>query len=282
MPQSWRVLEVLIAVAIVSGSVFVAADEPPEKRANGWHVHRMTSKLQAGPTEIKVLLPDQIESGKRYPVLYVLPVEANNEHRYGDGLAEVQRVNLHNKHGLICVAPTFAHLPWYADHPTDASIRQESYFISEVVPLVDRSYPVPGDREGRWLVGFSKSGWGAFSLLARHPDLFGRAAAWDAPLNMPRFDMYGAGQVFGNQEHFEKYRVLPALQNCKPLANSPSRLVLTGYDNFRDQHVTAQMRLSESQIGLTYRDGPQRRHVWNSGWVEEAVDLLAELKPSDK
>jgi hypothetical protein len=236
------------------------------------------SELQAGPTEIRVLLPDRMEAGQRYAVLYVLPVEANRESRYGDGLAEVKRCDIHNKHQLICVAPTFAHLPWYADHPTDKSIRQESYFVNEVVPLVERLYSARADRDGRWLLGFSKSGWGAWSLLARHPDLFGRAAAWDAPVDMPRFDQFGAGQVFRTQEHFETYRLLPALKNCTSLTDKPPRLVLTGYDNFRDQHEAAHKQLDEWKIPHVYRDGPKRKHVWHSGWVEEAVDLLAGLK----
>jgi hypothetical protein len=31
-----------------------------------------------------------------------------------------------------------------------------------------------------------------------------------------------------------------------------------------------------TQLGIPhdYRDGVYRRHVWNSGWVPEAVDLL--------
>ena len=40
------------------------------------------------------------------------------------------------------VAPTFSHLPWYADHPTKPEIRQETYFLKVVVPFIDKTYPV--------------------------------------------------------------------------------------------------------------------------------------------
>ena len=103
-------------------------------------------------------------------------------------------------------------------------------------------------------------------MLLRHPDLFGRAAAWDAPLDMQRFDLYGAGQVFGTQDHFESYRVLPAAMGCMSLTDGPPRLVLTGFDNFRSQHETAHRQLEEWRVPHIYRDGPQRKHVWNSGW----------------
>ncbi len=272
-----------------------------EKSPEGWITHVVESDYQAKPTEIRVLLPDKLDAMKPHPVLYVLPVEAGRESKYGDGLAEVKRCDLHNKHGLICVAPTFAHLPWYADHPTDKTIRQESYFVKVVVPFIDRTYqldqkrrmdassvrvsldsdgrgvpPTTATKESRWLFGFSKSGWGAWSLLARHPDLFGKAAAWDAPLDMPRFDLYGAAQVFGTQEHFELHRVLPAIQKSPELKGNAPRFVLTGYDNFRSHHETAHKQLEEWNVPHLYRDGPKLKHVWNSGWVEEAVELLIE------
>jgi hypothetical protein len=279
-PRCIDVATLILCIA-VQAPLFAEDAGPGQitKSTNGWFVHRVTSERQAGPTEVKVLLPDRMEPGRRYPVLYALPVEAGNEQKYGDGLAEVKRCDIHNKYGLICVAPTFAHLPWYADHPTDKSMQQESYFVEDVVPLVDRMYATQANRRGRWLLGFSKSGWGAWSLLARHPGLFDRAAAWDAPLEMSRFDLYGAGPVFGNQDHFETYRVLPALKNCEALRDSPARLVLTGYDNFRSHHVAAHAKLVEWKIPHVYRDGPQRKHVWNSGWIEEAVELLAAESP---
>jgi hypothetical protein len=60
-------------------------------------------------------------------VVYVLPVEAGTESRYGDGLKEVKKLDLHYTLGAVFVARTFSHLPWYADHPTKPEIRQESY-----------------------------------------------------------------------------------------------------------------------------------------------------------
>src|SRR5262249_32081862 len=57
---------------------------------HGLLVHMVRSEYQAGTTEIRLLLPDRLETGRRYPAVYVLPVEARNEHRYGNGLLEVR------------------------------------------------------------------------------------------------------------------------------------------------------------------------------------------------
>ncbi len=236
--------------------------------------HRISSEYQAGQTTIRVLLPDRLEKGKQYPVLYVLPVEAGDGRRWGDGLAEVERHDLHNRFGLICVTPTFSQLPWFADHPTDRKIRQESYLLKTVVPLVDRTYPTLATREGRLLVGFSKSGFGAFTLLLRHPDVFGKAAAWDAPLMMQRPDKYGMAAIYATQENFEHYNISKLLERRAPTLGTNPRLIHFGYGGFQEHHRAAHRRMEELKIAHIYRDGPQRKHSWESGWLREAVEML--------
>jgi S-formylglutathione hydrolase FrmB len=130
-----------------------------------------------------VLRPDTFQTGRRYRVLYLLSVDAGDNLQFSNPMAEARRLGFHNRNDLICAYATFSQTSWYADNPLNARMRQESYFVHDVVPLIERRYPVIPLPVGRLLVGFSKSGWGAFTLLLRHPDLFGKAAAWDAPLD---------------------------------------------------------------------------------------------------
>ena len=245
-----------------------------KKDGNGFLVHEVRSPYQAKTTQIRVLLPDKIEKGKKYPVVYVLPVEAGTESRYGDGLKEVQKLDLHNKLSAVFVAPTFSHLPWYADHPTNPEIRQESYFLKVVVPFIDKTYPVRAEAEGRLLLGFSKSGWGAWSLLLRNPDLFGKAAAWDAPLMMDKRGKYGSGDIFGTDANFEGYRIGKLLEDKASKFQKEKRLILLGYGNFRAEHEKAHALMDKLKVAHEYRDGPERKHDWHSGWVKEAVERL--------
>jgi len=241
---------------------------------SGFLVHTVRSAMQDAPTKVKVLLPYRVEKERRYPVLFVLPVEAGDGNRYGDGLTEVKKLDLHNKHGLICVAPTFARLPWYADHPTDPKVRQETYFLDVVVPFVEKTYPATAKPEGRLLLGFSKSGWGAFTLLLRHPDRFGRAAAWDAPMAMDVPGRYGSGDIFGGRDNFEKYHVLQLSERQAGKLGDEKRLGLFGYGGFRKDHRTAHEAMVRLRLPHEYRDGPARRHDWHSGWVAEAVQWI--------
>ncbi len=250
-----------------------------EKNNDGFLVHRVRSPYQSGPTLVKILLPDGVDDGKHYRVLYVLPVEAGDGDRWGRGLLEVKKHDLHNRHRLICVLPTFSQLPWYADHPTNPGIRQESHFLRVVVPLVESRYPALVRPEGRLLVGFSKSGWGAFTLLLRNPQLFAGAAAWDAPLMEPRPERFGMGPIFGTQENFEHYQVSTLLERQAPSLRQNTRLVLTGSDAFRPHHVETHEQLTNLAVPHVYRDGPHRRHHWQSGWLPEAVNLLVSPDP---
>ena len=84
------------------GAFALAQGVPPtiseaQRDGDGFLVHTVDSEYQAGPTPIRVLLPDKLEPDARYPVVYVLPVEPQDEHRYGDGLIEVRKHDLHNQ-----------------------------------------------------------------------------------------------------------------------------------------------------------------------------------------
>lgn len=240
---------------------------------NGFLSHVVESEFQNGPSEIKVLLPDRREKDRRYPVIYVLPVEAGTESRYGNGLLEVKKLGLHNKHSVIFVLPTFSDLPWYADHPTDRRVRQETYFLNVVVPFVEVQYPAISEARGRLLLGFSKSGWGAFSLLLRHPDTFGKAAAWDAPLNMDK-PLYGMASIVAAPENFEKYRVARLLEQQAELLRKEKRLGLVGHANFQKHHQAIHDLMDQLKVPHEYRDEKKPRHTWDAGWIDDAVKFL--------
>jgi len=242
--------------------------------ARGWLTHEVTSPYQAGATRIRVLLPDQLAEVRRYPVVYLLPVEPGEENRFGDALVEARRLDLANKTQAILVAPTFSQLPWYADHPTDPAIRQEMHFLEVVVPYVERTYPTLAECRGRLLVGFSKSGWGAWSLLLRHPDLFARAVAWDAPLMMDAPGPYGSGPIFGTPENFAGYRMSELVRRQAPTLRGAPRLALFGYGGFRQAHDQMHALLESLAVPHAYRDGPERKHDWHGGWLGEAVNWV--------
>jgi hypothetical protein len=252
-----------------------AVDEPgvevsgPETREDGAVVYRIRSPYQRGTTLVRLLPPP--EETERRRVLFVLPVEPGTQGRFGDGLATARGLRVPERYGFVVVAPTFSDWPWFADHPTDPLRRQEAYMLRVVVPLVARLYPhEPGRRA---LLGFSKSGWGAYSLLLRHPEAFGAACAWDAPMMMakPRFEMM---RVVGNLKNFERYRIPRLLREQAEAVRGARRLALLGYGNFRRDTQAAHELMARLGIPHVYADGPARKHHWDGGWMEAAVRAL--------
>ncbi len=241
---------------------------------NGFVVHTVQSEFQAGTTKIYIRVPDKIAPVTRLSVLYLLPVEAKDEQRWGDPLAEAAKLDLANKLNVICAYPTFSLVPWYGDHPIVPAIRRATFFLKVVVPFIERTYPARAERDARLLLGFSKSGWGAWSLLLRNSDVFGKAAAWDSPMMMER-GLYGMAAIAGTQENFERHRIPTLLRQHGQSLGPEPRLLLMGYDNFRTPTQQAHALMEELKIPHAYRDGPQRKHHWNTGWVEEAARWLA-------
>jgi len=235
-------------------------------------IHPLDSPHQDRQVTLKVLLPQDRPPGRKFPLILVLPVEKQGDKQYGDGIGEIHKKNLHNRYPAIYVEPTFAQLPWYADHPTNPRIAQESHLIKVVLPFVDKTYPVEKDQ--RFLLGYSKSGWGAFSLILRHPDLFQKAVVWDAPLMMDQPGLYGSGPIFGTADNFQSYQVSRLLRKADPSFRQTNRLTLLGYGNFRKEQIQAHDLMNSLKIQHTYRDGPYRVHDWHSGWVEDALTHL--------
>ena len=244
-------------------------------------IFKINSEYQQGTTDIRVLLPEHMTLGKKYKVLYILPTVPHFfDFWWNSGMLEAVKYNVHNKYNLICVYPTFEKMPWYGDNPKDLKTRQESFLIKFVVPFVDKNFPTIADPAGRLLLGISKSGCGAFTMLLRHPDVFGKAVAWDAPLLYDDIKVVPEARmepVFGSQENFEQY-YLPGLlrQRAELLRSQPVRLILMGYGVCKDQVERTHRFMVQMNIPHVYDNRTERVHQWQSGWFEDAVRYLVE------
>lgn len=239
----------------------------------GLTTYTLQSEFQRTPTLLRVLVPDSYDPNRTYRTVYVLPVEPGSGRQYGDGLTVVQKANLHNVHDAIFVAPSFSDMPWYGDHPTKTTIRQESHLLRTVIPFVENTYAVSRQAADRLLVGFSKSGYGAFSLLLRNPDEFGKAVAWDAPLALgsPRSD-WGMPKIFGSNANFGNYRVTRLIDQRAPLlATGSPRLILAGANTFRSDHAQVARQLARLGVPHVVVNGPRYGHAWGTGWLPAAV-----------
>jgi len=282
--------------AAIAQLLIIAGYQPGEKPAcdqvkvsqavvdsDGFQLHNIQSPYQGGATTLRVLLPSPTQDaapGGVLPVVYMLPVEAGRYQFFGDGLLEAKKHDLHNKHRVIFAAPSFSALPWYADHPDNAARRQESYFLKVILPAVEKHYPAMQSPQGRLLLGYSKSGWGAWTLLLRNPELFSRAVAWDTPLMMQDRTKFGAGYYFASQPHFEEYQISRLLAAAGDAFRAEPRLISVASKMFLQHHQQAASLLQQQRLSFIHRNGPHLRHHWHSGWVAPALELLLQDKPA--
>ena len=134
---------------------------------------------------------------------------------------------------------------------------------------------------GRLLVGFSKSGWGALSLLLRNPTVFHRAAAWDTGIRVDTGPMSKEERAerialdWGSAENFETHRLSTLINTRGRELGSEARLF---YFNTAGKRATGGVEihrlLVENQIPHRYVLEPHRRHSWDSGWMPEAIAFL--------
>jgi len=244
---------------------------------------RIESPFQQDSTTIRVLLPDDFDTEKSHRVLYVLPVVANDERKHGDGLLEIMKHDYHNTHQLICVAPEFTSKPWYADHSHNKGRQDESHLLKTVLPYIDNSLPTLKTKEGRLLIGFSKSGWGALTLLLRNPDVFYKAAAWDSGIRVDTGPIdeddraRRISEYFGSRSNFEDHRVSNLIKTRGKDLGDKERLFYYNTQGIRAQGgVELHRQMVEAGIPHRYYYETTRRHRWDSGWIPLAVEFLVE------
>ena len=276
---------IIIYLALIF-SIYTPADLSelifgPNEHELGIISYKIQSIYQEGSTQIKVLLPKNIDVNKRYKVLYVLPVTAQwLDCWWINGLRVLAKSGIADKYDLIFVSPMFSRAPWYADHPANPKIRQESYIIKDVIPFVDANLKTIQAPEGRYLIGFSRSGFGALSLLLRNLDTFGGAAVWDGTLSFEMSDNRwesGLKEVFETEENFRKYYIPDLIQQQSlKLKHMAPKIVLMGYcyPNTKRQALEISQLLSDLGIAHVCDVKIRRKHIWSSGWMVPAVEYL--------
>ena len=266
-----------------------------------WVPERQTWRFQVssphsnGENPVEVLLPTTYDPAKKYRVVYVLPVEPGEERKFGDGMKTMAEIGAHNRYDLIVVAPAFAEVPWFGNHASDPRRRQEDYLMKTVVPLIEEHYSTLGTAEGRLLFGFSKSGWGALTLILRNPDFFGYAASWDAPLMFTdeQFGIWGTDENYGSAENMANYLPSRLIRKQADAFKAKTRLVISGKSKFGTlsdkrfpydgpSHTEAFHELAKS-LGVKYLYDPDIKmgHWYYRGWVDPVMELLNSLVEED-
>jgi Putative esterase len=246
--------------------------------ASGVQNYQVTSPDNGpGPQALRVLQPSNPAPGVAHNFIYVLPVQAGEGNDYGDGLQVIQSLNLQNQDNLTVIEPSFSIDPWYADNPLDSNLQEDTFMAMDLQPWVKANLSTSGS-EQHWLIGFSKSGIGAQTLILRHPDKFTLAASWDFPADIYAYDEYGANSAdsYGTDASFQaNYRLTPAFlaAHAAPF-QANNRIWVGGYQVFQQDVADYQALLTAQGIQYTAETPTAMAHAWDSGWVPIALAAL--------
>jgi S-formylglutathione hydrolase FrmB len=141
------------------------------------------------------LPPGYLQSGLRYPVLYLLHGGGSDQAAWVT-FGRVQSI----MDGFIAADPSSAAIAvmpdgndaqWYDS--LDGTIANERYVLDFLIPYVDRHFRTIAERGGRAIDGLSNGGYGAMHLAAKAPDRF--VAAGGMSSNLAALSFPGLGDA---------------------------------------------------------------------------------------
>ncbi len=183
--------------------------------------------------------------------LVFLPATAPSDETYGSIPIDLPG------HDVVIHKVSYPRLVWYNAKVREKAITQIRGW--NLAPVI--------------LIGFSKSGLGAWNITREMPDLVRATIVFDAPVASVRpswdIDAFYADEASWQEDL--PLHTIPAFATAVPAAH---RLVLVSGENFHDEMKTSSDALNDADLAHTFLPRPQLEHHWNSGWIEEALDAL--------
>lgn len=174
-----------IIIFFAAVSVFAQWQEPQSRMETG----TLYSDVLKADREYNIFLPKSYstDSNKKYPVLYLLHglMDTNKGWTERGHVKDVmdQLAASGEACEMIIVTPNAGGDinagVWngYFDMP---GWKYETFFFSEFLPYIEKSYRVIGDKQHRAIAGLSMGGGGATAYGQKHSDLFGSVYAMSA------------------------------------------------------------------------------------------------------
>jgi hypothetical protein len=271
-----------VGVAIPSGDLPQLDVEYESTDGNGINTYSVTSSINdtgdAGSQPMRVLPPSTPSPKYPHAFLWMLPVEPGQGTMYGDSIGTALSLGAHNEYNLTCIQPGFPIDPWFGDNPDDPATQQETFML-KLVLWAEANLATTGS-EKHYLIGFSKSGFGAQALQLRNPGVFEKAASWDFPsVNFTSYSDFDAAPVFGTQPNFASNYELDAgnLAGWAAPFSARNRIWIGGYEAFQADVEGYDTALTTAGIMHTFNYMVNETHAWDSDWV--AAALAAMLPP---
>jgi len=185
--------------------------------------------------------------------LVFLPATEPGDQTYGEVPA-----NIEGWTGALIHTIQYPNLVWYNRRVRDEAIAQIRAI--NVCPVV--------------LVGFSKSGLGAWNIARTIPDLVSSTIIFDTPVARESLPSWGTGPFYEDDSSWQKDLPIFTIDEFQTTMPESHQLVLISGRGFHDEMCHLSDRLSKAGSRHAFLSRPERKHHWNSGWIEEGLNEL--------
>jgi len=210
--------------------------------------------------------------------ILLMPAGEASNPDLGDGFSAAMEWLQQSSASVEIAYPDFAKAPgWYVDRPEIG--RSPEAAILSLARFWQNAHPLP-----LYLMGFSKSGYAAVSLLARHRDerLFSGAMAWDAPLMLQEISSNSMLESYGSPDNFNACRVDRRIRDLgAAVADDRARLVLDGFNAWGRQMQEYHRLLVEAGVAHHYGETRRNWHRWDVSWMSDCLDRMFLPEPRD-
>ncbi len=245
-----------------------------------------------------VYLPADYDISQRaYPVVYLL-------HGFTDdntGWLQFGEINRYADKAIAdgTIPPMIIIMPnadssWYINS-YDGKENYEDFFIKELMPFVEKKYPIKAEKKYRGIAGLSMGGYGTLIYAFKHPDLFAAAAPLSAGIfsndelvTMPDENYTNAlARVFGrdlkgkdrlNNNWYSNSVLDIVAKKSKEELSQVRYWIDCGDDDFLTKgNCLLHIALTEKQVPHEFRvrDGAHNWTYWRTG-ITDALHFIGE------
>lgn len=124
------------------------------------------------------------------------------------------------------------------------------------------------------LVGFSKSGLGAWNIARTIPDLIAATIIFDAPAARMELPPWGTAPFYANDAAWQEDQPMNTIGRFKASMPETHRLVLISGASFHQEMCTLSQALSGANVNHSFLPRPSMKHHWQAGWIDEGLKAL--------
>ncbi|MBU4199440.1 MAG: hypothetical protein KKE37_12330 [Verrucomicrobia bacterium] len=128
------------------------------------------------------------------------------------------------------------------------------------------------------LVGFSKSGLGAWNITRSIPNCISGTIIFDAPVAREERPPWETVPFYENNASWLEDLPTRTVEDFQAVVPKTHTLVLISGEGFHAEMDTLAQALSKTRITHVFLPRPHLKHHWQSGWIEEGLHAL--LEPS--